>query len=184
MGVELRVPFNTDTQAVRDYAYSTLRTYRYPYPTLIQKYSAGRPDATEDTDRKNALLSLEIGDLIYYKNTGITTSASMVDDWWYVESITHTIPPDFAGRSFDTQVTLVPSYLYRNLDICAYDLFTRSDASGDLGSSISGDTWADDTGFDIVGNAAVPNATSLQTPVIDLTEEDAVVEVTVSGIAA
>ena len=50
------------------------------------------------------------------------------------------------------------------LDAIVFDTFDRANASGDLGTSFSGDVWADDTGFDISGGYAVPNSTGLQVP--------------------
>lgn len=40
----------------------------------------------------------------------------------------------------------------------------RNDASGDLGTSANGVTWANDTGFDIASSVAVPNSTGIQVP--------------------
>lgn len=166
-GVTLRVPFGSDSQAVRDYAVASLRTYRYPYPKLTLTFDgATTSSAANDTTKKSDLLAVELGELVYYKDTGLGTSGAMVKDWWYVEAIQMTIPPNWGGANFGLVVTLSPSYNYRNLDRCTYDAFTRADVVGDLGTGTSGDVWSGDSGFDIVSNKARPNSTALQIPVL------------------
>jgi len=161
--LDLRVPFADDSQATRDYAVATLRTFRYVYPRLELQF-----ECSSDA-HKVAMLSLELGDLIYYKNTALTTSNCFVDDWWYVEALDISIPPNFAGKSFYAKVVLVPSYLYRNLDVIAYDNFTRGNATGDLGTSSSNDVWANDGNMNITSNTARANSDTLQMPNVPLT---------------
>ncbi len=175
-GVQLDVPFATADSKAADYSYCTLRTFRYPYPTLELDF----PWRNDDT--KVAMLSLELGDLIRYTDTGLTTKSAYIDDWWYVERIQ--ISGIRAGEVPVTTVVLTPSYIWRNLDKCAYDLFTRSNAVGDLGTSTSNDTWLEDAGFDIASNKAVPNAVAIATPNIELSAADHVVEVSLSNMSA
>ncbi len=175
-GVELRVPFADDTQATRDYALTTLRTYRYPYPqvTLSFKWSSD-PNII-------AAASLELGQRVAYKDTLVDiTQSAQVDDTWYVDSIRHQARVGTLPR---TTVVLVPSYLYRNLDKCAYDLFTRANTVGALNTSVSGDTWSDAGGFNINSNAARANSDAAQVPSVDLVAADHVVEVSLGNIAA
>lgn len=159
-GLQFDVPFAGDTgQKLRDYAYQELRVGRYPWPTLQLHFIAGNASSIP------ALLAVELGDLIRYGDANLPADQrAYVDDWWYVEALDYAIPPDWAGQAFQCSVTLVPSYVYRNLDAIAFDTFDRADASGDLGTSFSGDVWADDTGFDLSGGYAVPNSTGLQVP--------------------
>ena len=159
-GLSFDVPFAGDTgQKLRDYAYQELRVNRYPWPMLTLTFRPGNDTAIA------ALLGAEMGDLIQYTDTALAADKSPnVDDLWYIEGLNYSIPPDWAGATFDCQVRLAPAYVYRNLDAIAFDTFDRDNASGDLGTSFSGDTWADDSGFDIVSNTARANSTGLQTP--------------------
>jgi hypothetical protein len=151
-GRELRfdVPFAGDTgQKLRDYAYQELRVGRYPWPTLhlvFQPTGSAIPK----------LLAAELGDLIKYADL-----VSGVNDTWYIESLTYQVPPNWAGKSFNCQVALVPSYVYRDLNKIVFDTFDR--ANGSLGTSFSGDTWTAGS-FAISSNAAGPTSTTLQTP--------------------
>jgi hypothetical protein len=158
--LQFDVPFAGDTgQKLRDYAYQELRVGRYPWPMLTLSFRPGNATAIA------SLLAVELGDLIRYTDTALDADkAPNVDDWWYVEGLTYSIPPDWAGATFDCTVRLSPSYVYRNLDAIAFDTFDRANASGDLGTAFSGDVWADDSGFDISGGYAVPNSTGLQVP--------------------
>ena len=161
-GFQTKVPFATDTSKVRDFAYGILRTYRLPYPRLTLDF----PWDNDDTIA--AMLAVELGQLIAFDDTDANPYGSCVNDWWYVEKRRHTIRPDGAGGVNRSQITLLPSYLYRNLEAIAYDLFTRDDVVGDLGTSTSEDTWASDSGFDISANKARPNAAALQTPYVSI----------------
>ncbi|MGK2966024.1 MAG: hypothetical protein ACSLFM_10530 [Tepidiformaceae bacterium] len=163
------IPFAGDSgQTLRDYAYQVLRIGRYPAGRLTLNFHAGAPGATADDDKKVALLSAEIGDLIKYKDTGLGVDGSYSDDWYYIERLQYVVPPDFAGASFMCSVTLVPTSIYRNLDRIVFDTFDRANATGDLGSSFSGDTWANDGNMDIASNAARANSDTLQMPNLDL----------------
>lgn len=160
-GVTLSVPFADDSNAARDYSVATLRTYRYPYPRATLNFKWASDEIAV------AMLTAEIGDLVRFTDLAGGKRASNLDDWFYVEGINHTVslPGDRSPRPFiESVVTLIPSYLYRNLDALAFDNFSRANVSGDLGTASSGDVWANDTGFDIVSNAARPNSTALQVP--------------------
>lgn len=154
------VPFAGDTgNKLRDYAYQELRVGRYPWPMLTLQFRPGNATAI------GALLDVELGHLIRYTDIALDADkAPNVDDWWYVEGLSYSIPPDWAGATFDCTVRLSPSYVYRNLDAIVFDTFDRADAVGGLGTSFSGDVWADDTGFDIDSGYAVPNDAGLQVP--------------------
>ena len=178
-GVQLRVPFADDQQATRDYAMQLCRTYRYPYPRITMQFLA------DDDTAKVALLSADIGQLIRYTDTAVGVAGGYLDDWFYIEAIKTDVPPDWAGNLFSCSVTLIPSYIYRNLDAIAYDTFTRANASGDLGTALSGDVWADDSGFDINTNAARANTNTASAPNCgDLGVTDMVVEVSLANISA
>jgi hypothetical protein len=178
--MQVAIPFADDSNVTRDYSVHLLRTYRYEYPRLTLVFDAGRND-----DTMVAMLSVELGDLIKYKDTAVTTlGTSYSNDWWYVESLQHTIPTDAAKQTFQTTVTLIPSYLFRNLDKIVFDNFTRANVSGDLGTSTQGAVWANDGNMDIATNAARANSDTLQVP--DLTVgagvADMVVEVSLAAI--
>lgn len=179
-GITVQLPFADDSGNARDFAVQLVRTWRYPYPRLKLLFNAGK-----HADATVAMLSVELGDLIKYKDTSVTTmTRTYSDDWWYVEHIRHVINPSWAGQNFQTEVTMVPSYLFRNLDAIVYDQFDRADASGDLGSATSNDTWADDTGFDIASNVAVANMDTLSMPNLNLGTgiTDQVIEVQLAAI--
>jgi hypothetical protein len=164
LSIEFDVPFAGDTgNKMRDYAYQELRVGRYFWPTLTLPFRA-----TFDDDVA-ALLAAELGDLIKYKSpaTNIFQTAR-VDDWWYVEGLEYQLPAEMFGEVFECVVTLIPSYVYRNLDAIAYDTFDRANAVGDLGTSYSGDVWSDDAGFDINTNAARANTDTLSVPDLSL----------------
>ena len=177
--LEFDVPFAGDTgTTLRDYAYQELRVGRYPWPTLTLAFKP-----KNDTARAS-LLAVELGDLIRYTDIALDADkAPNVDDWWYVEGLSYTIPPGWAGQTFDILVTLIPSYVYRNLAAIVFDTFDRDDASGDLGTSFSGDTWANDGNFDIASNAAeVAGAGMYHVTLGDLGVTDQVVEVQLSNL--
>lgn len=132
------------------------------------------PSTTTAIDK---LLAVELGQLIQF-----TDSERSIDELYRVETLEYHIPPDWAGQSFQVNVGMAPSYIYRNLDAIAFDLFDRSDASGDLGTGTNGVTWANDSGFDIVSNKAVANGDSPAPAVIDLGVADMVVEVTLGAL--
>jgi len=186
-GVELKVPFADDSMGTRDYSVATMRTYRYPYPLLTLTFDgAAASSAANDTTKKADLLSVELGDQVLYADTSLTTSSAQVNDWWYVESIAMTVPPTFAGKTFGFVAMLAPSYLYRNLDRLVYDDFTRSNVSGDLGTSKSGDVWANDGNMDIASNTARANSDTLQMANLDLgtSATDQIIEVDLGNIGA
>jgi len=180
--LEFDVPFAGDTgTTLRDYAYQELRVGRYPWPMLTLQFLPGNDDA------RAALLAAELGDLIQYTDTSLGAHQSpQVDDLWYIEGLDYTVPPTFAGQTFNCTVRLAPSYVYRNLDAIVFDTFDRTDASNDLGTSFSGDAWANDTGFDIASDAARANTDTLSIPDLDLgaNQDDMVVEVQLAAIAA
>ena len=177
--LEFDVPFAGDTgTTLRDYAYQELRVGRYPWPMLTLQFLPGNDDA------RAALLAAELGDLIQYTDTSLGAHQSpQVDDLWYIEGLDYTVPPTFAGQTFNCTVRLAPSYVYRNLDAIVFDTFDRADASNDLGTSFSGDTWANDSNFDIVSNHAEPNAGGMYHAILgDLGVTDQVAEVQLAGL--
>lgn len=185
--VSLDVPFGGDAvyQPV-NWAMQNLRTYRYADTHGISL------EFHADTDNaKASLLALELGQLIRYTDTtmsaagqgGVTASASYTDDWFRVDGIKYSIPPNWAGQDFLCNVRLTPTYVFRNLDAIAFDEFDRDNATGDLGTSTNGVTWADDSVWDIVSNKAVPDNTFTR-PNLDLGSGvvDQVVEVLIGNI--
>jgi hypothetical protein len=133
------------------------------------------------------MLAVELGDLITYRDTDVTTlGKSYSNDYWYVDHIKASVPPTMAGATFPIEVQLVPAYLFRNLDAIAYDQFERADATGDLGTATSYDVWADDGNMDIVTGYARANSDSLQMPTLDLGPgiTDGVVEVQLSEVGS
>jgi hypothetical protein len=162
--IQFDVPFAGDSgNKMRDYAYQELRVGRYFWPTLTLPFLAAFEDDIV------ALLGAELGDLVKYKSpaTNIFQTAR-VDDWWYIEGLEYNLSGEIFGEAFTVVVTLIPSYTYRNLDAIAFDTFEKANAVGDLGTSFSGDAWADDTGFDIASNAARANSDVLQIPDVAL----------------
>ena len=178
--LEFDVPFAGDTgTTLRDYAYQELRVGRYPWPTLTLAFKP-----KNDTARAS-LLAVELGDLIRYTDIALDADkAPNVDDWWYVEGLSYTIPPGWAGQTFDILVTLIPSYVYRNLAAIVFDTFDRDDAAGDLGTSFSGDAWADDSGWDIVSNKARPNTAFPSPAHLNVGSADMVVEISLANLSA
>lgn len=177
-GVTLDVPYAQDEQTLRDYPVAVCRTYRYPYAFV-------RLEFAWDTDAViAAMLGVELWDLVWFDDTGPGGAEFLtnIQDWFYVVGLKHSIVPGEVQR---TEVTLVPAHLYFDLDAVAYDDFDRADATGDLGTALSSDAWAEDSGFDIVSGAARANSDSAQTPNVLLFEsEDQVVEVQLSEIGA
>ena len=175
--LQLRVPFADDSQAAKDFSVALCRTYRVPYPRVTLEFCWDTDDITA------AMLAADIGQLVKFADltSGNAAWLTNVNDWWYIEAIEQMVSPAAVPR---TQVTLTPAYTYRNLDAIAYDSFTRSNATGDLGTSLSGDAWANDSGFNIASNAAVPNVTTVQTPNINLGVTDGVAEVSLAGMAS
>lgn len=179
LGLQFDVPFAGDTGAkLRDYAYQELRVGRYPWPILRLPFQAVMDDDI------GAMLAADLGDLIAYASASDLFQSAMVDDWWYIEALDYLVPAGWAGEVFSCTVTLVPSYVYRNLDAIAFDTFDRANASGDLGTTFSGDVWANDTGFDIASNAARANTDTLSVPDVTVGVDDQVVEVQLAAIGA
>lgn len=178
LSLQFDVPFAGDTGGkLRDYAYQELRVGRYPWPVLALPITA-----LFDTDIA-AMLGVELGDLIKYQSPTVNLfENARVNDWWYVEGLEYQIPAGWAGEMFGIKVTLIPSYTYRNLDAIVFDTFDRANVSNDLGTSFSGDVWANDAGFDIVSNKARANSATPQKANLDLGASitDQVVEVSVS----
>lgn len=121
-GITVQLPFaSDDTLKARDFAVQLVRTYRYPYPRLTLAFDAGSDAAT-----LASMLSVELGDLIQYRDTDLTgLGKSYSNDYWYVDHIKHVAPPNMAGQNFGCEVQLVPSYLFRNLDAIVYDQWER-----------------------------------------------------------
>lgn len=119
-GVTLQVPFAEDSQTTRDYPVAVCRTYRYPY-TLTKLSFAWDTD-----DIAVAMASLELWDHVYFADTGPGGAEFLTNiaDHFYVVGIQHRITP---GSVIRTDVTMVPSYLYFDLDAVAYDDFDRAD---------------------------------------------------------
>lgn len=162
--LQFDVPFAGDTGAkLRDYAYQELRVGRYPWPVMRLPFKA-----ITDGDIA-ALLAVDLGQQYRYASASDLFQSAMVDDWWYIEAIDYLIPAGWAAETFNCTVAIIPSYVYRDLDHITFDTFDRANASGDLGTSFSGDVWANDTGFDIASNAARANATALQVPNVAVT---------------
>lgn len=174
----------------RDYAYHLLRILRVPYPTLTLTFSVGRgSSAAADSAIKDAILGLDLGDMVYYKDQtmfGATSpvQGAYVKDWWYIEGIDTQVRADDAGQVFTAVVTLCPSYIYRQLDNIAFDTFDRGDAVGALGTSTSNDNWTG-TGYDIASNKASLNAAGVQLAHISLGANafDGVAEVSLAGMS-
>ena len=185
--VTVDVPFGGDDvyQPV-EWAMTLMRPNRYAEPRLVLKYHG----ATDD--EKVALLSLEIGMQILYDDRamsasavgGVSAPASYTHDWFRVEAIKYHIPPDWAGKDFLCEVTLSPQHLFRNLDAIAFDDFARDNATGDLGISANGVTWANDTGYNIVSGQARANTDTLSMATLNLGTGivDQVVEAQLSNI--
>ena len=126
-----------------------------------------------------AMLSLEIGDRILYKDTAMGIASAQLNDRWYVESITYQAG---VNRITGIEVSLVPSYAYRDLAHIAYDLFTRPNTATLLGQALSGQTWSGDSNFRILSNRARPISTAEQIPTLALGAADCVVEADILGI--
>lgn len=163
-GITVQLPFADDSGKPRDFAVQLVRTYRHPYPRLRLSFQAGRNTAT-----LASLMAVELGDLVRYKDTAMTTMGrTYSNDFWYVDRIQEAIPTNLAGQTFLLIIDLIPAYLFPNLDAIAYDQFERDDATGDLGTSTSNDTWSGDGNFDLTGGYARANDDAAQMPVIDL----------------
>lgn len=193
-GVTVFLPFADDSGTppkAQDYSVELAFAYRYPYPRITLHFDGAHPTAASDTTKKDSLLSIELGDRVKYDDTDLGPSlvadgiaSGMINDWFYVESIRYQIPPNWAGRNFKCSVTLIPTYLYRNLDAIKYDFFTRDDASGALGITTCFDEWSNDSGFDISGNAARANTDDEQQTTLNLGTNDQIIDVSLSEIGA
>jgi hypothetical protein len=183
--VQAVVPYADDIQsssALRDYALHLLYSNRLGVPVLTVTL-----DASSDV-KKVALLALELGDLVKYKDTLLTTEGTYSDEWYYVDRIRHMLPPNGALDTFRSTVTLVPSWLWRQLDSLVFDDFTRANAVGDLGtaSSARNVAWTGDGNMDITSNTARANSDTLQMPTLALTagNTDHAVQVSLAAIGA
>lgn len=122
---EFDLPFSGDADGkFVDYAYQELRVGRYPWPVLRLPFHAVLDEQIA------ALLAADLGQLIRYASGSDLFRGAQVDDWWRIEAVEYTVPAGWAGEWFDCTVTLIPAYVYRNLDAIAYDLFDRADNTG------------------------------------------------------
>ena len=152
-GITVQLPFaSDDTLKARDFAVQLVRTYRYPYPRLTLAFDAGSDAAT-----LASMLSVELGDLVQYRDTDVTgLGKSYSNDYWYVDHIKHVAPPNMAGQNFGCEVQLVPSYLFRNLDAIVYDQWER-DATN---LCTNADMELSATGWTAGGGATVARSTA------------------------
>ena len=167
-GAEIDYAFGADQKILRDAAYGFLRTYRHPVEEISLNFVAG------DDAARTALLGLELGQLIRYSDmlVGVDVvsnqrGSAALDDWFRVEEINLDIPPGWAG-SFKAKVTLVPSFLWRNVDAVEFDLFDRDNSTGDLGTALSDAVWSADGNMNIASEVAVAGADSEEQPAVDL----------------
>lgn len=175
--LSIDVPFAGGNQLQGlDFAVQTLRSFRHLYPRVELEFD-------HDTDDNiAAMLAAEIGQRIAFADEDANERSSYVNDVWYIERIEHRGRP---ARMERTTVTLIPSYLFRDLDRIAYDDFARDNATGDLGTALCGTAWSGDGNMDIVSGKARANSDSLQMPVLDLGGSDngcQVVEVDIAAI--
>lgn len=181
-GVAFDIPFwNGNNADVQAYAISELRIARYPVERLSLAFRPANDVA------RDALLALEVGDLVFYDDTDLDPGkGAYVRDWFYVEGVSDKVPPDWAGASWDCNVRLVPTLNWRDFSRQASDTFTRDDATGDVGSAESGQAWAGDTAMNIVSGAARASSDSLQMPNVDLgaLAFDQVIEVSLAAIGS
>lgn len=175
--LQFDVPFAGDTGGkLRDYAYQEQRVGRYPWPVLRLPFKAVL------ADQIGAMLAADLGHLIAYASAQDDYQSAQVDDWWYIEALEYRVPAGWAGEVFECTVTLIPSYVYRNLDAIGFDVFDRDNATGDLGTSTQGKAWANDTGFDIVSAKARANTDTLSIPDLTLGVNDQIWEVQLADI--
>lgn len=171
----IRVPFADDTQTLRDYPYQLVRTYRRGYPRVTLSFSWTHDDIITD------MTIAEIGDLVRLTDTANgAQQATMLDDWFYIERIKLIVPTPGAKVPKRSEVTLVPSYLWRNLDKITYDLFTRS--NGAVGRSTQGTLWTSATNFEVSSNKGVATVTTAIVPILGALTADVVVEVSAAAI--
>jgi len=150
-GGTVNLPYPDDRSArAKDYAWHLLHQGRHEYPRITLDF------AWDANAIIAAMLGVELGARILFADRLAGSSGqwgTYVSDWWYVVAIRHRLHPTTVKR---TSVELVPSYLFRNLDRIAYDLFDRADQSG-LGTSTSGDTWAS-SAINVVSGVAAPQS--------------------------
>lgn len=163
-GLSFDVPFAGDSQSLMDYAQQELAVGRYP----IARLNVRQLPMTDEEIA--ALLGRRIGDLIWYDDTGASPSyrGTYTKGWYYIEGEEDEIPAALGGESWPAETRLVPADVYRRLSLSAYDDFGRDDASGDLGTSLSGVAWANDTGMDLDTQQAVPNTNTAQVVYLEL----------------
>lgn len=163
-GAATDIPFvGSYSSLLLKYAVSELRIARYPIERLELEFM---PDT--DTERE-AMLALEIGELIYYTDTAVgLAKGAYVDDWYYVTGIEHFLPVGLAQKVWSTRVQLAASYNWRLTSQLEHDDFGRANAVGSLGVAPTGGAWQDDTGFDIDTLVCVPNTDTEQVAWIDL----------------
>ena len=179
----IAIPFGDDEgQRALDFCCQLARTYRDPYPRLQLEFLWGNDDT------RNGMAAIDLGDLIRYTDTAIAANqgGTKTDEWWYVEAVEHRVPVSRRGGSAVTVVTLIPSYLFRNLDRLVFDTFARDDTASTLGTSTSGDAWSGDSNVHIASGKVLANNTSVQIPTVSLggSGGDMAAEADVAAMAA
>lgn len=175
----VEIPFGDATGTIaRDYAVHLLRTYRHPYPRLTLMF-----EHTTDAVADEMLGEVELGEPLYFSDVAKGIVGLYIAEWFRVVAIQHEWRPTDVAR---TTLTMVPTYLGRDVTAIAYDEFDRANATGDLGQSTSLHTWATDTGFNIATEAARANTDTLSMATLDLGAGalDQFVEVELAAIGA
>lgn len=158
--ITMQIPWLGDAgSTLRDFAVQTFEAYSWPYPRLRLRF------AWENDDTVRDMLYLDTGHLVRYWDRASGQWGTNVGDTWYIGEVSHDVEP--GGQSF-TAVTLIPSWLYRNLDAITWDDFDRADAVATLGISRSDDDWSGDSGWSVSAGSAIGAAPAEARPWIDL----------------
>lgn len=175
--ITVDLPFTDDSGlTAMDYAVAIMRANRYPLPQVTLTFKLERND-----DTANALLALDLGDVIRFVDTAIGASGLYLDEWLCIEGISIT-----AERNRLTQVEILgyPTYGYRDLDHIVYDNFSRGSVST-LGTALKGGAWADTAQVGTTASdKARPTNSAEQTPNLALGAADCVVETSLENITA
>jgi hypothetical protein len=160
----------------------------------VQELHAGRmglerfeaPVGTMTDAEQRFALEREIGDLLWFDDEFAgPMRGAYLRDWFYVEGIYDRVSVESGHLAWECRLRLAASYAWRDVHCVAKDDFARDDAVGGLGTALTGQAWADDSGFDLDGGVAIANGDGAATPSVDLGELafDQVVEVSIAELS-
>lgn len=178
--LERDLPYYFETDMVKNYAKSQLKTFRYLSPRLTLSFTWGS-DNGSDSAITTDMIAMELGELVRFKDTGGTEDGLFINDYYRIVGINHYMS---IGELFETEVILVPSNEFRNPEKIVHDSFQRPNSSATIGTPPTGTAWTLTTAgaISIVDNKIIPDNAGVNGAYQTLSTSNQVVEAKFSNI--